>query len=53
MFTLDIRIGIAIAGSAPPYLDRIVAAEESEWKGGRMRYAERSDLTAGEFCCVT
>jgi hypothetical protein len=27
LFTLDIRIGIAVAGSTPPYLDRIAAAE--------------------------
>ena len=33
LFTLDIRIGIAIAGGALPYLDRIVAAEEMNRRG--------------------
>ena len=34
LFTLDIQIGIAIAGSAPPYLDRVIAAEGVNGKGG-------------------
>jgi hypothetical protein len=35
LFTLDIRIGIAIAGSALPYLDCIVAAEEVNGREGK------------------